>query len=129
MANDFDCPCGSKKLYTDCCGRYLDNNEILPRTAEELMRSRYTAYVLRRESYLLSTWHDETRPVALDLADDNKTKWIRLEVIKHVQCDDDHAVVEFIAYYKINGRMHKLRENSQFVRINSCWFYFGALNN
>jgi SEC-C motif-containing protein len=116
------CPCGSTRPYTACCARYVEGGELAP-TAEALMRSRYTAYTLLREAYLLSTWHSSTRPSALDLADDVKTKWIALEVKRHEQQDADHAIVEFVARYKVNGRAHRLHEVSRFVREGGRWFY------
>ena len=80
------CPCGSteitakhpesrsnppegvaSKRYAGCCGRYIDLGGIAP-TAEALMRSRYTAYTLGREDYLLATWYHGTRPASLELA-------------------------------------------------------------
>lgn len=122
----YPCPCGSNKQYSDCCGRFLDGREA-PATAEELMRSRYTAYTLQREDYLLSSWHISTRPAALNLQEGKAIKWIRLEVKNHQQQDSDHATVEFVAYYKVNGRMHKMHEISQFVRNNSHWFYLQGI--
>lgn len=116
------CPCGSNKNFTDCCARYLDNGEAAP-NAEALMRSRYTAYTLLREDYLLATWHASTRPSALGLAEDEPTKWIALEVKRHEQTDVDHAKVEFVARYKVNGRAFRLHEISRFVRENGKWFY------
>ena len=116
------CPCGSKHKYADCCGRYLDGGEIAS-SAEILMRSRYTAYTLLREDYLRSTWHQSTRPSALGLADDVATKWLGLEVKRHEQTQTDHALVEFVARYKVNGRAHRLHEVSRFVRENGRWFY------
>lgn len=87
------------------------------------MRSRYTAYTLLREDYLLGTWHPSTRPAALSLAEDVATKWLGLEVKRHEQQDADHAIVEFVARYKVNGRAHRLHEVSRFVRENGRWFY------
>lgn len=87
------------------------------------MRSRYTAYTLLREDYLLATWHTSTRPASLDLAADAATKWIGLEVKRHEQQDADHAIVEFVARYKVNGRAHRLHEVSRFVREDGRWFY------
>lgn len=87
------------------------------------MRSRYTAYTLLREDYLLATWHTSTRPASLDLAADAATKWIGLEVKRHEQQDTDHAIVEFVARYKVNGRAHRLHEVSRFVREDGRWFY------
>lgn len=39
-----DCPCQSGHQYADCCGKF-HLREAFPETAEQLMRSRYTAYV------------------------------------------------------------------------------------
>jgi SEC-C motif domain protein len=120
--NKSPCPCGSNKNYADCCGLYLDGNTPTP-TAEALMRSRYTAYTLLREDYLLSTWHASTRPEQLGLADDASSKWLGLDVKRHVQQDADHAIVEFVARHKVNGRAFRLHETSRFVREEGRWFY------
>lgn len=116
------CPCGSTQLYGNCCGRYLDQGEIAA-TAENLMRSRYTAYTLNREDYLLATWHPDTRPASLGLTGQPPSQWLRLTVKRHEQPAADHATVEFAARYKINGRAYWLHEISRFVRENGHWFY------
>lgn len=116
------CPCGSSRPYTDCCARYVERDEQAP-TAEVLMRSRYTAYTRLREDYLLATWHISTRPGALALAEEVPTQWLGLEVKLHEQQDADHAIVEFVARYKVNGRAHRLHEVSRFVREEGRWFY------
>lgn len=122
MAKLIECPCGSGKPYTACCAPYVDGGEAAP-TAEALMRSRYTAYTLLWEEYLLATWHASTRPTALGLAQEAPTKWIGLEVKRHEQQDADHAIVEFVARYKVNGRAHRLHEVSRFVHEQGRWFY------
>ena len=119
---DTPCPCGTNKKYADCCGRYLDSAEIPP-TAEALMRSRYTAYTLLREEYVLASWHASTRPQQLGLAEDVSSKWLGLEVKRHQQLDEAHAIVEFVARYKVAGRAHRLHEVSRFVREDGRWFY------
>lgn len=115
------CPCGSGKRYADCCGP-LHAGEKTASTAEALMRSRYAAYVLKLEDYLLATWHASTRPSELDLAADD-SKWLGLEVRAHRQQDETHATVEFVARYRVAGRGHRLHELSRFVRENGRWFY------
>jgi len=87
------------------------------------MRSRYTAYTLQREAYLLETWHPSTRPIALNLRDEGKTKWIGLEIKRHEAQGDTHATVEFVARYKLNGRACRLHEVSRFVLDHGRWFY------
>ncbi len=71
---------------------------------------------------LLATWQASTRPAELDLSADD-TKWLGLEVRKHVQQDASHATVEFVARYRIAGRGHRLHETSRFVREDGRWFY------
>ncbi len=114
------CPCGSDVPYSGCCGRYLDGNAGAD-TAVALMRSRYAAYVLRRETYLLGTWHPTTRPTALSLGDE--TKWLGLQVLRHERRGDDQALVEFVARYKVDGRANRLHEISRFVHQDGRWFY------
>ncbi len=116
------CPCGSNKPYANCCARYIEGGEAAP-TAEVLMRSRYTAYTLLREDYLLATWHPSTRPASLNLAKDVPTRWMGLEVKRNEQEDESHAIVEFVARYKVNGRAHRMHEVSRFVREEGRWFY------
>jgi len=116
------CACGKPYAYTQCCGRFVDEG-VAAATAEHLMRSRYTAYTLGRENYLLKTWHPDTRPTSLQLAVPPQKQWLGLTVKRHAQTDADHAIVEFIARYKINGHAHRLHEISRFVREQGIWFY------
>jgi SEC-C motif domain protein len=119
-----ECPCGGS-AYFACCGRYIDGGETAL-TAEVLMRSRYTAYTMRDEKYLLATWHPSTRPATLDLANDANTRWLGLEVKRHVvnAIENNRAIVEFVARFKIGGgRAERLHEVSRFVREDGRWFY------
>jgi SEC-C motif-containing protein len=89
------------------------------------MRSRYCAYVLARETYLLDTWHVSTRPRALDLTDADGVKWLGLEVVRTQAggAQDTDGVVEFVARYKVRGRAQRLYEVSRFVREGGQWYY------
>ena len=87
------------------------------------MRSRYSAYVLGREPYLLATWHASTRPTALDLDKETSPRWLGLDIKRHQATGPDSAVVEFVARYKIGGRAHRLHEVSRFVREDGRWYY------
>ncbi|MBI4937561.1 MAG: zinc chelation protein SecC [Nitrosomonadales bacterium] len=87
-----------------------------------MMRSRYSAYVLKLEGYLLATWHPGTRPAALDLAADN-ARWLGLEVKRHTVESAERATVEFVARYRVGGRAHRMHEISRFVREEGLWFY------
>ncbi|BBP01698.1 YchJ family protein [Sulfuriferula nivalis] len=122
MSKQALCPCGSGVYLVDCCGCYIAG--MAAQTAEQLMRSRYTAYAIKNEAYLLATWHLRTRPRFLD---EDEAKWLGLKIVKHQQQDDTHAVVEFIARYKISGRAYRLHEISQFVFEEGRWFYLDGV--
>lgn len=124
---DSVCPCGSKKLFSACCDVYLRGDLPAP-TAEELMRSRYTAYCLRNSDYLLQTWDVSTRPDKLDLNND-AIKWIGLKIkqIGAGAADQTSGTVEFIARYRSNGRAHRLHEVSEFRKIENQWFYLRGI--
>jgi SEC-C motif-containing protein len=116
------CPCGSGNPFQDCCQPYL-LSAGLPANAALLMRSRYTAYVLKDAPYLLATWHPDTRPESLDFDQEPLPQWLGLAIKRHLQIDAIHAEVEFVARYKINGRGFRMQETSRFVCIDGRWLY------
>jgi SEC-C motif-containing protein len=138
-AKPLPCPCGGAD-YATCCGRYHNGtpapdaatlmkplairlgHQQTPANSLVMMRSRYSAYALKLEAYLLATWHSNTRPTVLNLAADS-TKWLSLEIKKYLPESADRATVEFIARYKIGGRAGRLHEVSRFVREDGKWFY------
>lgn len=117
------CPCGSDRAYAECCGP-LHAGTAQAATAEALMRSRYSAFVRADTAYLLASWHPTTRPDSLDLEEAAATRWLGLDVRRHVPVDADHATVEFVARWKVGGapavRLHEL---SRFVREAGRWYY------
>lgn len=124
MTQAHSCPCGSGKAYAACCGPFLDH-DALPATAEQLMRSRYTAYVLGREDYLRATWHASTQPVDLGAALTGRVKWLGLQIRRTEAggAADREGAVEFVARYKRDGRAGRLHEVSRFVREDGRWLY------
>ncbi len=93
------------------------------------MRSRYSAYVLGLEQYLLATWHPSHRPASMALDTEPRTQWLGLSVKRH-SADGDQAEVEFVARYRIQGRATRLHETSRFVREQGRWFYLdGEFSN
>ena len=120
--NQESCPCGSGVPFQNCCGLYLRDGERAP-TAEALMRSRYTAYVLEDADYLARTWHATTRP--RDLALNDGTTWHGLTVISTSGggADDTEGIVEFVAACRVGGTPGTLKEISRFVRDDGLWYY------
>jgi SEC-C motif domain protein len=115
------CPCGSGARYGACCGP-LHAGSTPAASAEQLVRSRYSAYVGGLAGYLLATWHASTRPAA-PLHFEPGLKWLGLEVRRHAALGDDRAEVEFVARSKLGGRAHRLHETSRFVREGGRWYY------
>ncbi len=114
------CPCGSNSAYDQCCGRW-HTGEAAP-TAEALMRSRYVAFVMENESYLLSSWHPRTRPAAVPF--ERGTKWLGLKVIETLAVSADSADVEFIARFRVGGgSAARIHERSRFIREAGRWLY------
>lgn len=118
------CPCGSGSMLAACCGQW-HAGEAAP-SAEALMRSRYSAYVLELEDYLLATWHPDTRPQALNLAEDVAIKWLGLKVLFAKEIGDE-ATVHFVARYKMRGRAAFIDEKSHFMRENGRWLYVSVM--
>jgi SEC-C motif-containing protein len=117
------CPCGSALPYAGCCGRWHAGAQHLQApTAEALMRSRYSAYVLGLTDYLRDTWHPSTRPPPLEPPPEG-LRWLGLEVRRHTVQDADHATVEFVARNRLAGRATRLHETSRFVREHGRWYY------
>jgi SEC-C motif-containing protein len=89
------------------------------------MRSRYSAYVVGADDYLLRTWHVSSRPPGLDLAMKPAAKWLGLKIlsISDGRAADDAGEVEFVARYKVQGRAVRLHERSRFVCEKGCWYY------
>ncbi|MEV1130678.1 YchJ family metal-binding protein [Agromyces sp. NPDC049794] len=119
------CPCLSGETFGECCGRFLTGAADAP-TAEQLMRSRFTAFAVGDADYLLATWHPSTRPLGLDL--DPALRWYRLDVVRRERGGplDRDGIVEFAAFYRHDGERGELHEVSRFVREGGRWRYVAA---
>lgn len=118
-----NCPCQSERPYALCCQVWHHGPlRLQAPTAEALMRSRYSAFVLDELDYLLDTWHPATRPAELE-GNPPGLKWLGLQIKRHTPLDDTHATVEFVARSRLQGRAHRLHEISRFERIEGLWFY------
>lgn len=118
------CPCGSQILYDDCCGQYISSRQT-PKTAEALMRSRYSAYTLGNISYIKKTM--KGKPLdnfneASALLWAKSVYWLGLEILDF-QTNLDQATVLFIASYVSKSKVHYLKEKSSFQLIENQWFY------
>ena len=121
------CPCKSKLSYAACCLPY-HYGRAKPATAEQLMRSRYSAYFFRLVDYLVETTHPDTRKARLkmDLEDTiHQVNWHFLTIIgtSKGQPGDKTGKVEFVADYYVDGEPFELHEQSRFKRYKGAWKY------
>lgn len=115
--SDEPCPCGTSRSLEDCCGPLL-TTERLAETAEELMRSRYTAHVYGHLEHLWRTWDARTRPEEVH---PGEARWTELTILEVVDGGphDRTGIVDFVATHD-GGR---LAERAEFTRRGGRWFY------
>lgn len=122
-----DCPCGSGKPYSDCCGPLIEGERVAE-TAEALMRSRYSAFVMDEIGWLEQSLHPDHRAehdaeAARNWAE--KSEWTGLKVLQVTGGGpgDDDGTVEFIAGYLHKGKPHEHHETGRFTRHHGRWYY------
>jgi len=121
------CPCCSKLMLDRCCEPYLAGRAV-PATAEQLMRSRFSAYALAKPDYLAATTAAEER-AKLDLDELGRyCKAVRCIALKILATEaggpaDQTGVVTFHAKLLINGKRMLHWEKSRFVREQDRWVY------
>ena len=121
------CFCGSYQPYSQCCGPII-KGAVKANSAEKLMRSRYSAYVMGEVDYLFETTHTSQR-AGLDKKDIEQwaksNRWQRLEII-----GAETFLVEFKAYFTDkSGKKQVHHEKSSFVFENGNWFYVDGVFN
>ncbi len=128
------CYCDSGNTFTNCCAPII--NGLRPAdTAQELMRSRYSAYATVATDYLLKSTHASVRKnyVAGNIeAWARLNNWQKLEIISRTLggIHDERGEVEFKAYYSDpNGNLIVHHENSSFIKESGEWFYLKGMIN
>lgn len=116
------CYCGTSLPYSDCC-QPLHQGQAKAKTAAQLMRSRYCAFVVCDDAYLQFSHHGSTYQSELyaTLAQDNP-QWLRLEVLSSEE-KGSQAWVEFKAFYVAGDGESCLHERSRFIRQAGHWKY------
>ncbi|WP_353142423.1 YchJ family protein [Acinetobacter pragensis] len=119
------CPCGQGE-YAQCC-QPMHTAQAKAQSAEQLMRSRYSAFARHEIDYIVQTTALGQQQ-ALDvsaISDWSKSnQWLRLEVVQADEnLDKTHAQVEFKAHYHDGKQAHVHHEVSHFVKQNGAWFF------
>ncbi|QRM88796.1 Sec-C motif domain protein [Lacinutrix sp. WUR7] len=128
-----NCYCGNNKTYKSCCEVFHLNNGKTE-TAQQLMRSRYSAFVLANGDYLMETHHSSTRPTSEKKAIVKWAKsvaWIKLEIEETTKGleKDKEGTVTFNAYFYENSKVDVIHEKSAFIKENNKWYYLGYAKN
>lgn len=87
------------------------------------MRSRYAAFAVGDEAYLLRTWHPRTRPPRIEFGEG--LRWVGLEILETTEGSAFHSTgtVTFRARFTESGRPGALHERSRFERVDGAWVY------
>ena len=122
---DSICPCQSSKSYKDCCGRFHTHAQF-PETAEQLMRSRYAAYVLKNVSYIVDTTVPSQQGLlnvqAIQAWAEN-TQWLGLKILNTESLTKIQSAVEFNAVFQGEEGEQTHHERSIFVKIDVRWYF------
>tara|TARA_R110000787_G_scaffold31696_11_gene83902 strand:- start:1727 stop:2173 length:447 start_codon:yes stop_codon:yes gene_type:complete len=122
---DAPCPCREDRSYGQCCAPLHAGQTAAD--AETLMRSRYSAYALEMEDYLLASWHPDTRPRTVEF--EAASKWLGLTIKDHQILSEDESTVSFVARFRVaGGRAVRMQERSRFRRESGRWYYIDALS-
>ncbi|WP_133407334.1 YchJ family protein [Parashewanella tropica] len=123
MSDNQLCPCGSKELYQNCCYP-LHNQARHASSPEELMRSRYSAFVKKQFDYIISTQDEGFHPgvTAEQLATPPLPNWLALNVIDSTQ-NAHSGTVTFKAWYSLSNQLDAIFEKSNFILKDGQWFY------
>lgn len=121
------CPCGSNKPFSFCCEPAIEGHKPA-KTAEALMRSRYTAFALGAVDYLINTTAEEHRnPEDAEVIDEQikATTWTGLKIVatEAGSSSDNKGIVEFIARFETDEQIAELHERSNFRKENNHWYY------
>ena len=122
---DSICPCQSNKSYGDCCGRFHTHMQF-PETAEQLMRSRYAAYVLKNVPYIVETTvlsQQKLLNVQAIQAWAENTQWLGLKILNTESLTKIQSAVEFNAVFQGEEGEQTHHERSIFVKIDGRWYF------
>lgn len=122
-----NCPCGSGKFYTACCGRFIDEGKK-PETAEELMRARYTAYTSGNVEFIIHSHDPKSREEVSEEATREwaeSADWQGLTILKTEKgtAHDAQGTVEFVARFRLEGKDVNHHERAFFNKRGGQWYF------
>jgi SEC-C motif domain protein len=121
--NNQTCPCGSGDNFADCCQPII-NGTRESQKAEELMRARYSAFVMGAIDFIVASTHSRTRKeIDLDFVREwsETSTWHGLEILEIKDVNENKAFVSFEARFTQKGEDQTHREKSLFEREDGQW--------
>ena len=121
------CACQSGKTFVHCCKPIITGVKQA-KTAEQLMRARYTAYTQVHMDFIEKT-HDPKTKHDIDMEDNRKwaetTKWTGLEILETKQggIDDETGTVEFKATFETDDGPQIHHERAEFRKQDGSWYF------
>lgn len=119
------CPCGVGE-YATCC-QPLHLGQKRAETAEQLMRSRYSAFAKQEIEYIVQTTAiGQQQALEVNaIADWSKAnQWLKLEIVQaQEKLAKHHAQVEFKAHYHDGQQAQIHHEVSHFVKHDGAWYF------
>jgi len=121
------CPCGSNIAYAECCLPVI-KEERPASTAEQLMRSRYSAYVKKEMEYILTSLHPDYRS---DYDEKSTREWaesaewndFKILDTKEGGQEDQEGQVEFVVTFLEKGMKREHHELSSFKKHDGNWYF------
>jgi SEC-C motif-containing protein len=128
--NTSSCPCGSEAALKACCLPFIEGKKA-PATAEELLRSRYTAFTRGDVDYILQTHHSKTRDQVnrQEIEEWSKSsQWLGLKIVQKEAggAADQTGTIAFCASYSADGKVEEHWEQSYFEKEGGEWRFLDA---
>jgi SEC-C motif-containing protein len=141
-----NCYCRSGQTFANCCQPFHQGKRF-PETAEQLMRSRFSAYCEGSDAsvqYVAASYHPLNQPtnpsheiaafakaahfVRLDVIHASGVSELPAELLNTLPPQDDFAsrafaTVHFKVQFLMNDRLHILEEISRFIATQDRWSY------
>ena len=128
VGSNSPCPCGSKQKYKKCCKIFHNGSHV--KTALELMKSRYSAFVISNYQYIIKTTHEENKEYTNDinlwknsiLEFSSNCNFRNLEIMNFIEGETE-SYVTFRATIFQEEQDISFTEKSKFLKVNNRWLY------
>ena len=130
MTSKNTCPCCSEKLFETCCAPIIQG-KAKAKTAEDLLRARYTAFTTGDVDFILGSHHSRTvaEVKRSEIEEWSKSsEWLGLKILEKSEGleTDEKATIIFQAQYRVKEKEEDHFEKSFFEKENGQWKFLDA---